>query len=390
MSQPKQGKKVIVALIMVLGLLVSGVIGAVVSRSLGADRDLDLFWEAWKLVKENHQGDLPDQQHLDWGAIRGALGTLNDPCAALVEPVTSQLTEQDLTGRYGGIGAYWTRGEDGYLIVEPIAGEPAERAGVQKGDTLLKVDSTEITPEMTDDQVVGMIRGKVGTTVRLALRRPGESEPYTVEIVREEVSLSSGEWRMLDQAQGIGYIWFWIFSQESGNELDKALEELRAQGMERLVLDLRTNSGGDLTGGITVAAGFLPGGVIGYEAHKDGTETTWDSGTAGPFATGQMAILIDGGTASLAELVAGTLREKGRAVLVGEKTRGCASVQLRYELRDGSSLYLRYADLLTANRSQITAQGLAPDFLVSITEEDRSLGRDRQLDRAIQYLTTGQ
>jgi len=390
MSKRKQAKTVIVVLIIILGLIGSGAVGVVIGRSdSGCERDLGLVWEAWKLVKDNYQGSLPDQQDLAWGAIRGVLETLDDPCTGLVEPVASKVTSQNLSGRFGGIGARWTRSEDGTLIVEPIAERPADRAGVRKGDILLKVDGTEITGETTDDDVAGLIRGEVGTSVALTLRHPGDPEPYTVEIGREEISGSSAEWRMLDQAAGIGYISFWIFSQESGNELDKALTELAAQGMQRLVLDLRGNPGGDLQGSVTVAAGFLPAGVVGYEVHRDGTQTTWDTSGAGPFTTGQIAILIDGGTASGAELVAGTLREKGRAVLVGARTRGCASTQMAYELSDGSTLYLRYAELLTANHNQISGEGLAPDFPVSITGEDESLGRDSQLERAIQFVATG-
>jgi carboxyl-terminal processing protease len=391
MSKPRR-KTVLVGVAIALGLLASCVIGAVIARSLtlSQEKGFGLFWEAWKLVEDNQPASLPDDKQLTWGAIRGALETLDDPCVGLVEPVSSQVAQQNLSGKFGGIGASLLRDSDNRFMVEPIAGLPADRAGIQKGDILLKVGDTELAPSMTDDDVLGLIRGEVGTVVRLTLQHQGQSEPYAVEITREEIANPSIEWRMLDQAPGTGYIRLWIFSNETGGELKTALDELKAQGTTRLVLDLRGNVGGELEAAIAVASAFLPDGVVGYERHKDGTETAYDVSGGGDFTTGEMVVLVNGSTSSGAELVAGTLRDRLRAVLIGEKTLGCGAMLWVYELSDGSSLYLRHADLLTANRGPITTKGLSPDFLVSFTNQDLSQGRDPQLDRAIQYLTAGQ
>jgi carboxyl-terminal processing protease len=264
---------------------------------------------------------------------------------------------------------------------------PAERAGIRKGDTLLKVDDVEINAEMTTDEVIDQIRGEVGTAVQLTVRHEGESEPVTVEITREEIPSPTVEWRMLPEGPaGTGYVRITLFSGRTHEELKQALGELEDQGMTQLVLDLRGNGGGLFDAAIKVASEFVEDGVILYQVEKGGKEQAYDAAGEAKFPQGKMVVLVDGGTASASEIVSGALQDRGRAVLVGEKTYGKGSVQQVFDLSDSSSVHITWAEWLTPNRRQITGEGLTPDFEVAISEEDRSAGRDTQLERAIQYL----
>ena len=347
---------------------------------------LGLFREAWDLVERVFYGDLPDNQHLEWGIIRGALGTLDDPHTSFLEPEPRQREKEALSGRFGGIGAYVTQAEDGSIVLEPMPDLPAERAGVRKGDTLLKVDDLEIGPEMNTEDVIAQIRGEVGTVVRLTLRHEGETEPVTVEITREEIPSPTVEWRMLDEPAGTGYVRLSLFSDRTDKELRQALDELKDQGMTQLVLDLRGNGGGLLGSAVDVASEFLSGGPVLFQVEKGGKEETYEAGSGGKFTDGKLVLLVDGGTASASEIVAGALQDRSRGVLVGEKTYGKGSVQQVFDLSDGSSVHITYAEWLTPNRRQITEVGLTPDFEATITDDDRNNGRDPQLDRAIEWL----
>jgi carboxyl-terminal processing protease len=345
-----------------------------------------LFWEAWRLVEDRFLGELPDDEHLSWGLIRGALATLEDPHTVFVEPQPRQREKEALSGRFGGIGALVSKTEDGRIVLQPQPDLPAEQAGVQNGDTVLKVYDTDITAEMTVDEVVSLVRGEVGTVVRLTLGREGQSDPVVIEVTRAEIPSPTVEARMLDGVPGAGYAHISLFSDRTPEELRTAIADLKEQGMTRLVLDLRGNGGGLLDSGIKTAGQFLDGGPVVVQVEKGGKERVYEAGRNPAFPEGTVVVLVDGGTASASEIVAGALQDRGRAILVGETTYGKGSVQQVFDLSDGSSVHITFADWLTPNRRKITGIGLTPEFQVAISEEDRSQGRDPQLDRAIQAL----
>lgn len=348
--------------------------------------EFGVFWEAWHLVEQAFYDELPSMQQVTWGAIRGALDTLDDPHTTFLEPQPRQREREELSGRFGGIGAYVSQNEAGQIVLEPMPDLPAARAGVQKGDVVLMVDDTEVKEGMTGDEVVNLIRGDIGSTVRLTLQREGQAEPVVVEIRREEIPNPSVSWRMLEEAPGIGYVRIDIFSGRTVLELREAIQDLSDQGMTSLVLDLRGNGGGLFDAGIDVASEFLSDGVVVYQVEKGNRETIFEARGRTSLPEAPMAILVDGGTASASEIVAGALQDRGRAVLVGEKTYGKGSVQSVYDLSDGSSVHITHAQWFTPERRAISGEGLMPDLAVSITQEDRDQGRDPQLEQAIEHL----
>ncbi len=354
----------------------------------GGNQDFALFWEAWGLVERNFLGDLPTSHELAYGAIRGALQILDDPYTIFVEPVAREQERQVLQGSFGGIGAALSRPEEGGpVILEPIPGNPAELAGIQTGDELIAVDGVTIPLEMTVQAVADMIRGEKGTTVVLTVLHPGASEPQQIEIERGDILIPSVTYRLLPEDETIGYIQLTRFSGESSHEVAEALTSLLDQGAEKLVLDLRGNGGGLLDAAVDVADHFVDGGPVMYQQQRGENERVYNATDETLAGEVPLVILIDGGTASAAEIVAGALHDRERAVLIGSSgSFGKGSVQLVYDLSDGSSVHITSSRWFTPNRIPLDKQGIQPDILVTVTQEDIDNGRDAVLNQAVTYL----
>ena len=349
-----------------------------------------VFWEAWHILEKDFYGQLPTAQQMTYGAIRGVLTTLDDPYTIFVEPKPRRLEKDDLRGSFGGIGAWVSKREDGAIVLKPMEDKPAQRAGILEGDVVIKVDDQEITPDMPLEDVILLIRGPIGSTVKLTISRADHSEPLVFEITREKVETPTVTWRILDESQGLGYVSISLFTERTNKELETALKDLKTQGTTRLILDLRNNSGGLLETAIDVASQFIPDGIVLYEQRRGQEEKSYPVRRGGKATDIPLVILVNAGTASASEIVAGAIQDSGRGILIGESTFGKGSVQLVYDLSDQSSLHVTVAHWLTPNRHQITGNGLTPDIVVPLTEEDRVQGKDPQLDRAIAYFNTAQ
>lgn len=350
--------------------------------------EMALFQEAWALVENNFLGTLPDSRQVTYGAIRGSLATLDDPYTVFVEPAAREVERERLQGSFGGIGAYITRSEEtGEVKLEPIPGNPAEAAGVLAGDVLLAVDGRAITAEMTVPEIVDLVKGEKGTAVTLTLRHPGATEPVDISVVRADILLPSVAFRLLEDDPTIGYIGLSRFSGESGNEVGAALQELQSQGATRFILDLRQNGGGLRDAAVAVADHFLDSGPVLYVDSQQEGERVFSATDETLAPDEPLVVLIDGGTASASEIVAGALQDRNRATLIGNSpTFGKGSVQYVFDLSDGSSVHVTSARWLTPNRQQLDGQGIAPDILVEVTQDDIDTGRDPVLERAAQYL----
>ncbi len=346
----------------------------------------DLFWEAWNLIQEDYYGDLPSEEDMTYGAIRGALNTLDDQFTAFIEPRSAAINREDDSGSFEGIGAYVSMRDGRLEIVNTFEGQPAEQAGLRRGDIVLQVDDTPIE-NMSIYEAITLIRGPAGSTVRLLVVREGE-EPFEVEIVRAQIDIPVVEVEMRED--GIAYARLFDFSTDASEKLGDGIEEMLKQDPQGLVLDLRGNPGGWLNEAILTAGLFLPRDeLVLIERLKDGTERTFETPDQPVAPDIPMVVLVDGGSASASEIVAGALQDQGRAVLIGEQTFGKGSVQVPHELSNGAELRVTIARWFTPNDRAIHGEGLEPDIAVELTLEDFEADLDPQLDRAIEYLLNG-
>ena len=339
------------------------------------------------MLERSFIGEIPSEQEQAWGAAHGLVASYDDPYTVFVEPAPREMERDELAGHFGGIGAYLGRDDQNRMIITVMRDRPAARAGLQDNDVLIAVDDQEITQDMTVEEAVALIRGDPGTKVKIAFLRPPSSEPSDVEVERERIETPSVEWRVLDEEAGVGYARIALFGERTSEELRAGIDELDKAGVTRLVLDLRGNGGGLVDAAIDIASQFLRGGDVLREVKRGGQERFYPAhDVKSPAQEWELVTLVDGGTASASEIVAGALRDRGRSQLIGEKTYGKGSVQEVHEFPDGTSLHVTVARWLTPERHQIDGSGLEPDIQVGISEDDRANGRDSQLARAESWL----
>lgn len=356
----------------------------------GETDDFAVFWEALDRVEQSFIGELPTAKETTYGAVRGALSELDDPYTIFIEPVARDQEQDRLRGNFGGVGATLQRNEAGDVILTPMPEGPAEDAGILAGDILVAVDGEEVTAEMTVQEIASSVRGEEGTTVTLTVLHPGTTEPIDIEIIRAVILLPSVTYRLLEDDRTIGYIQLSRFSAESGAEVREALVDLKNEGAEQLILDLRHNPGGLLDAAVEVSDHFLIGGPIFSQISKGEDEKLFEANEEAIAGTMPLAVLVNGATASAAEIVAGALQDRNRATLFGTPTFGKGSVQLVYDLSDGSSVHVTSARWYTPNRHQIDQQGLQPDILVEQDGAvDGNIG-DSVLEQAVAYLRSDQ
>jgi carboxyl-terminal processing protease len=371
---------VVVASTFVLGYAVRAVQAPVTDDAVS----FGVFWEAWHLIDDHFYGDSSDEKARTYGAIEGSVRALDDPYTLFVEPQQRDREEEELRGSFGGIGAFVERTPEGRYLLTPMEDRPAARAGILAGDELIAVDDRSISADMPFADVLALVRGEVGKVVKLTVRREGVAAPLDFEVRRQEFVTPSVSWELIEP--DVGYVQISIFGERTSGELKDALRELQAEGASRFVLDLRSNGGGLLPVAIDVASQFLEDGVVVYERKADGQEKTYPVSDKGIALEEPLAVLVNSGSASASEIVAGAIQDYGRGVLVGTPTYGKASVQLIFDLSDGSSLHVTNAVWLTPSRHEIEGAGLSPDLEVALTDEDRQQARDPQLDAAIAHL----
>lgn len=344
----------------------------------------DPFWEAWDIVHEQYVDQPVDDLLLMQGAIRGMLDALGDPHTSYMDPDEYLQANIPLEGEYEGIGA-WVDPEREYLtIISPMPGSPAEQVGLQPGDEIIAIDGDDMTG-IDGNLVIRRVLGPAGSTVHLTIRRQSTGEILEVDIVRARIIVPVIESQMLDNQ--IAYVHLISFSTNTTPELRAALENLLAQDPIGLILDLRGNAGGFLGVSIDVASEFIGEGVILIERFGDGSEQVYEASRGGLATDIPMVVLVDAGSASASEIVAGALQDRQRALLVGETTFGKGSVQNWVPLSDNQgAVRVTIARWYTPNEQPIHDNGLIPDVEVLLTQEDFEAGRDPQLEMAIELL----
>ncbi len=343
-----------------------------------------LFWDVWHILGREFYGDLPDEQEMTYSAIQGVIGDLDDEYTAFLEPEMAAIVREDMSGSFEGIGAVVNIDDNGQLeIVRTFEDKPAARAGLKSGDVVLAVDDTVIEG-MSVFEAVALIRGPSGSVVRLTIMRQGTAEPFVVEVVRERIEMPVVESEMLDS--GIAYLKLSEFNAQATGELKAHLQVLFAEQPRGLIFDLRDNPGGFLDVAVEVGSQFIGEGPILTEKFKDDQDRDYPALGGGLATDVPLVVLVNGGSASASEIVAGAIQDTGRGVLIGEQTLGKGSVQLSHYLGDGSELRVTIARWFTPNGRAIHGEGLAPDIQVNLTDEDMTAGRDPQLQRAMEYL----
>ncbi len=349
---------------------------------------LGLMWESWKILKEQFYYDIPGYNALVHGMIRGALESLGDPHSILVEAAPAQQEATNLQGNYGGIGAK-VELRKGDIVLLPFPDGPAAKAGVLAGDRVIKINDEELKPEETPDGVEMKLRGDVGSKVTLTLGRIGEPDDIVVEITRQEINIPTVQYRMLENTP-YGYIQVTLESADTAKEFERALTDLLKNNPKGIILDLRNNPGGLFPDpALEIVGQFLPNAPVVIEKYRDGTQKTYNARGGNLAHDLPFVVLVNGGTASAAEIMAGAFLDSGKTALLGEKTFGKGSVQGLYPLSDKSVLHLTTAKWLTPKGGEIDGVGLKPNLQIPLTPEDAAAGLDPQLDRAIQYLNDG-
>ncbi len=342
------------------------------------------FWEAWNVVHKQYVNQPVNDEKLMQGAIRGMMDSLGDKQTFYMDPQLYKDQTSSLQGQYEGIGAYVDTQGDYLMIVSPIQGSPADKAGLQPGDKVIAIDGQDMTgvnPEEARQKVLG----PDGTKVTLTILRQGEPKPFDVTITRAQIVIHSVTGKMLQN--DIAYIDINTFGDQTTQELRDTLGTLLKQNPKGIIIDLRNNPGGYLNTAIEVASEFIDKGVIVSEQYGDGHRDVHDAIGNGQATKIPLVVLINEGSASASEILAGALQDYGRAKLVGVKSYGKGSVQNWVPLSNSEgAARVTIAKWLTPKDRAIDHVGLTPDVYVPMTLEDFRAGRDPQLDAAIQTM----
>ncbi len=346
------------------------------------------FWEAWTIIHQQYVDQPVDNTKLMEGAINGMMESLGDPHSTYMTPQGYTDATSQLQGSYAGIGAYVDTNGTLLTITKPMAGSPAEKAGLQAGDQVIAVDGLDVT-SMLPEVVRQKVLGPSGTQVKLTVKREGQSAPMDFEITRAVIVVPSVTSKMLDN--NIAYVQISTFGDSTANDLHTQLADLMAKNPKGLILDLRDNGGGYLDTAIAVASEFISSGPIVTEQSGDGTKTTSQAHKGGLATDKSLPMIVLGNaySASASEIVAGALQDTGRAKLLGETTYGKGSVQNWIPLSDNQgAVRITIAKWLTPNGRAIDKKGLTPDIVVPMTADDVKAGKDPQLDAAVKQLTS--
>lgn len=355
------------------------------SNDQGVREQFEVFWEVYDLINSDFLGEIPDDADLTNGAIRGMLLRLDDDFTSFIEPNLAAIGREDASGRFQGIGALVRINDNLKLeIIRTFDESPAQRSGLTGGDQVIAVDGESIIGYGIYE-AIALIRGPANSDVTLTVERDGVDEAFDITITRAEIEIPLVETRMI--GSDIAYVALSSFEGTSTDQLRRELEVLFARNPDGLILDLRDNPGGFLDESISVSDLFLGDGIVVIERHRDGREDIFRSHDGDLAEDIPLAVLVNVGSASASEIVAGAIQDHGRGTLIGTITFGKGSVQRVHTLSNGAELRVTTALWFTPNDRAINGAGLEPDIVVVQEEGSAS---DAQLDRAVEFLRNGE
>jgi len=348
--------------------------------------DFSLFWDAWRILQEKYAAkDSLDYQAMVEGAVAGMVKSLGDPYTVFMDAQETKIFRDDISGSFEGVGIEIGIQNRELRVIAPLQGTPAQKAGLRAGDAIVRIEDT-FTSDLTLEEVVSLIRGPRGTKVTLGILREGWLEPRDFTMARAVIEVPSLEWDILEG--NVAYIQLFQFSEKAGRDFARAANEVLQSPADRIILDLRNNPGGFLEVAVDVAGWFLERDqvVVLEDFGEKEKEQTYKAKGNGRLGSLPLVILLNQGSASASEIVAGALRDHKEVLLVGEKSFGKGSVQELEELSEDTSLKVTVANWLTPNGNHITNVGLSPDVRVELTPEDFDQERDPQLDKALEII----
>ena len=349
--------------------------------------DFAPFWKVWNTIDQKFPGasEISSEERV-YGAISGLIGSLEDPYSQFFEPDQAKTFEEEISGNFVGIGVEIDTKNGTLNVIAPLTDTPADKAGILSGDTILKIDEVS-TENITIDEAVKLIRGEKGTTVTLSVLHKGEKSPVDIKIVRDTINIPTLDSKLRDD--GVYVVSLYNFSANSANLFRNAMKKFQASKSDKLIIDLRGNPGGYLNAAVDMVSWFLPGGkTIAIEDFGGGKEQKlYRSSGYNAFGDNlHIVVLIDQGSASASEIVAGALRDHKKAILVGEQSYGKGSVQEVVKVTPTTLFKVTVAKWLTPLGTSISLKGLTPDFVVKLTKDDVTNKRDPQMEKALKVV----
>ncbi len=350
--------------------------------------DLDIFWETWNTLEKNYltEADFDTKAQI-YGSTKGLVQSLGDPYTTFLTPEEIEEFEESMSGEFQGIGAYIEFKDENLVIVAPVNGSPADKAGLKSGDFIYKVND-ELVHGLSIDEAVAKIRGPKGSPVTLTIIREGERKPLEITIVRDEIVIKSVEWEMKEK---VAVVSLHQFGTNASEEFQTAVEAIVLKNPEAMIVDLRNNGGGLLDASVDIMSEFLDRKVVVKTKGRNfGSSGDLVSRRGGSLLNIPLLVLINGGSASASEIFAGAIQDHNRGYVLGETSFGKGSVQNLIPLSDGSSLKVTVSEWLTPKERSIHEAGIEPDEIVEISDEDYENEVDTVLNRAIEIISSGQ
>ena len=360
-------------------------LGNVATTTVSDDNfDFNVYWEAWDSLRSNfvYKNKIKDKD-MFYGSIKGLAASANDPYTVFMTPTETKEFSNELAGTFEGIGAEVGMRNDIVTIIAPLAGMPAEKAGLKAGDKVYAIDGKSALG-LTVDEAVKQIRGAKGTTVTLTVIRDKETTPRQIKIVRGVIVVKSVS--VVNRPDGVTVIKVTNFNDDTLGLFEDAVKQTASKKPKGIILDLRNNPGGYLDTAVAMASAWVKEGPVVLEQYGDGKRNEYTAKGNPQLGTYKTMVLVNGGSASASEIVAGALRDYNKATLVGENTYGKGSVQTIRDLSDGSSIKITIAAWMTPNGDAINGKGLAPQVEVKLTADDAQKNKDPQLQKAVDLI----